>query len=305
MALFAFDGTWNDRRVDDVTTAELETDRNTNVVRFLEAYESEPCLHFKGIGTRAGALGKVVGGMFGAGGRRRIHEALAHARGAHGEPVDIIGFSRGAALALAFANRLAQESSNEGAVPVRFLGLFDVVGAFGIPFDLGPLRFQQVNVGYALTLPPTVQYCFHAMALDERRQTFALTRVDGAHEVWFRGAHSDIGGGNGNVGLNMIALAWMVRKGLACGLPLSRTALDAAAAAADPLAAVRWPDPDPISNRFRTVRPDDLVHHTVMRPCLTRRYNQVPAECPTETADLECAVAGARTIEPVARSRPV
>ena len=59
--------------------------------------------------------------------------------------------------------------------------------------------------------PRVIDAVRHAMALDERRQSFSVTRIKGAYEVWFRGAHSDVGGGNGNAGLNAIAAAWMLR----------------------------------------------------------------------------------------------
>ena len=55
-----------------------------------------------------------------------------------------------------------------------------------------------------------VKCCRHAMAMDESRALFPLARLcdkDGQHddrlvELWFRGVHSDVGGGNGNRGLN-------------------------------------------------------------------------------------------------------
>jgi len=297
MPLYAFDGTWNERLADDAATPELETLRNTNVVRFLEAYDGK-CTHFNGIGTRVGALGRAMGGIFGVGGRQRVAEAIADLRADACEDgsVDVVGFSRGAALALSFANRLADQVPDGRPLRIRCLALFDVVGAFGLPFDLGPLKFQAFNPGHELTLPPSVDYCFHALALDERRHTFRPTRVAGACEVWFRGAHGDVGGGNGNVGLNAIALCWMLRKAAAAGLPIRDDAIRAAAAAANPLAPVAWPAPDPIANGFRRVRPTDRVHHTVMRPCRTPGYNDAPAECPTEDAACELRA------EPVARS---
>jgi hypothetical protein len=72
------------------------------------------------------------------------------------------------------------------------------------------------------------------MAMDESRALFPLTRLcgkDGAHgerlvELWFRGVHSDIGGGNGNRGLNWIALNWMFLNALRAGLPIPQEAID-------------------------------------------------------------------------------
>ena len=45
--------------------------------------------------------------------------------------------------------------------------------------------------------------------------------------MWFRGVHSDVGGGNGNRGLNDITLKWMMSKARAAGLPISDTDIDA------------------------------------------------------------------------------
>jgi len=71
------------------------------------------------------------------------------------------------------------------------------------------------------------------MALDERRLLFPLTRLCGPGnpmgsrlvEVWFRGVHSDVGGGNGNAGLNWISLNWMFENARREGLPLNATAI--------------------------------------------------------------------------------
>ena len=62
--------------------------------------------------------------------------------------------------------------------------------------------------------------CYHALALDEARQAFRPTRVKGGCEVWFRGVHSDVGGGNDNHALNDITLRWMLRKAIVSGLPM-------------------------------------------------------------------------------------
>ena len=65
------------------------------------------------------------------------------------------------------------------------------------------------------------------MALDEHRPSFLPTRLNGACEVWFRGVHSDVGGGNTNRGLNDIALKWMMSKAKAAGLPIAQEDIDA------------------------------------------------------------------------------
>ena len=101
MALYAFDGTWN---VD-----EEEPSKDTNVVKFRDIY-SGPVEYRPGVGTRWGALGKVLGGTLGLGGRTRIEEMYEelttnYQKGDH--DIDIIGFSRGAAMAVHFANFIA------------------------------------------------------------------------------------------------------------------------------------------------------------------------------------------------------
>src|SRR5262245_15588305 len=205
MALYAFDGTWNSSVVDD----DIQSADDTNVVRFYEAYNGSKW-YVSGPGTRLGKIGRGVGGLTGAGAHDRLEEAyvaLVKAVRAGDTTIDIIGFSRGAAIALDFANLIHDtgivdpETDEVLAkdVPIRFLGLWDVVGSFGVPF--GQLLFQRLNVGHKLSVPDNVQFAHHALAMDERRQSFRPTRQINAYEVWFRGVHSDVGGGNGNVGL--------------------------------------------------------------------------------------------------------
>jgi uncharacterized protein (DUF2235 family) len=298
MALYAFNGTWNSEKTDDVATTANEAAGNTNVVLLRNAYTRGDGYYCNGVGTRIGWGGKIFGGAFGVGGQTRLAEALAHLRRrleAGDRDIDIIGFSRGAALALAFANRVAREIKDSGGRPVkiRFLGLFDVVGSFGIPINLGPLKFQEYNLGYETKLPANVEYCFHAMALDECRQTFRVTRIKGAYEVWFRGSHSDVGGGNGNTGLNAITRCWMLRKALACGLPIAEPHILSAAADAAPRSGVKFAGFDPVRNSFRVVAEGDRVHHTVEVPCRLEGCCDPPAACPRE--DVTCELTTARS----------
>jgi uncharacterized protein (DUF2235 family) len=287
MALYAFNGTWNTEKTDVETTPDNEYQTNTNVLKFRDSYGSANGYYTNGVGTRFGTLGRFVGGAFGVGGQDRIYDALAHlrARLAAGDTiVDVVGFSRGAALAIAFTNRVYKQviDPRTGKPPViRFLGLWDVVGSFGIPINLGPFLFQEYNLGYTLTLPKNVEHCCHAMALDERRQTFRVTRLKGASEVWFRGAHSDIGGGNGNTGLNNIAYCWMLRKAAACGLPIDQVRVLEASGGCNPQTAVRWPK-DFVKNSPRKIEASDRVHYSVGKGTHPD-CNEPHATCITET----------------------
>jgi uncharacterized protein (DUF2235 family) len=212
MALYAFDGTW-----DSAKDGEDKQYTNSNVVRFYQAYHKRSNaqdLYVAGVGTRFDLVGKIAGGVFGLGELPRIDEAydqLCATWAAGDHTIDIVGFSRGAATTLDFCQRIQSDGirkpgTNDVLEPnpeIRFLGVWDVVGAFGLAL----LGGTDLNIGHHLSLPRSnLQYCFHAMALDERRPSFLQTRLTGADEVWFRGVHSDIGGGNGNRGLNDITL---------------------------------------------------------------------------------------------------
>ena len=165
MALYAFDGTGN---ADDGPPEE-----DTNVVRFREVYAGADFEYLSGVGTRLGAVGKVMGGLFGLGGRSRIEEmydTLCQNYVDGDKDIDIIGFSRGAALAVHFANKIAQDGikGSDGPPVIRFVGLWDVVASFGLSFN-NVLEFQSMNLFWDVeSVPDNVQHCFHAMAYDER-----------------------------------------------------------------------------------------------------------------------------------------
>jgi hypothetical protein len=282
MALYAFDGTWNDEK--DAGRYDL----NTNVVRFKDCYAGTR-FFYKGVWTKHGTLGKFLGGAFGVGGHERIDEGkrdIAKQFAAGDEVIDIVGFSRGAALAVDFANVISDSGVKVGGETIkpeiRFLGVFDIVAAFGIPIDIG-IRFNRINLGYKLGLPKSVKYCYHALALDEARQAFRPTRVQGGCEVWFRGVHSDIGGGNDNHALNDITLRWMLHKAIASGLPMSANCIDLNCVRAN-VDGVIGHNFDLIESRAREPKPGDRYHYTV-----SSRVKCVnpPDPCTRETLELE------------------
>lgn len=289
MALYAFDGTWNSATLSD----DVEQLNETNVANFCEAYTGNKT-YIAGPGTRFGALGRVIGGAFGAGAHDRLKEAyqqLCKNWEAGDKVIDVIGFSRGAALALDFANKVEDNGIRrpgtktvvEENPKIRFLGLWDVVGAFGVPFDVGPLDFQKVNLGHKLFIPDHVEYCYHAIAIDERRQTFRVTRLLNGYEVWFRGVHSDVGGGNGNTALSSIALCWMLRKAMASGLPIKETSVSAHEGLCNPDALLH-PPKDFIPNEYRGFLAGDRFHYTVKeRP----DHHNPPNGCALETSSEE------------------
>jgi uncharacterized protein (DUF2235 family) len=150
------------------------------------------------------------------------------------QKIDVIGFSRGAALARTFVNYinskggvtlLGSDKKPTGIVcpvKIRFLGLFDTVASFGIPGN-------DVNWGQDLAIPANVENVRHAVALDEMRGMFPLSSVisDPKNpfadprivEHGFRGAHSDIGGGYEDGDRSNYALRWMHDEGVSVGVP--------------------------------------------------------------------------------------
>lgn len=219
MALYAFDGTG---KTDSTTN--LASD--SNVVLFYNAYTGQNKDYLTGVGTGAGPA-NVLGLVTGFGGHDRIRHALTSLTknlGAGDHDIDIVGFSRGAAEAVDFANEIAKQKGLPGPspAPIRFLGVWDVVGSFDLPGT--PIQ----NIGFDFKTPPSAQRIVHCMALDERRIDFPLTRMTGTGaneqgrllEVWFRGVHSDVGGGDQVPGLSSIALNFMFTQAIRAGLPI-------------------------------------------------------------------------------------
>lgn len=281
MALYAFDGTWNSAKTDDESGP-----NNTNVYRFYQAYHRHSNtndFYVPGVGTRWDKIGRIVGGLFGVGELPRIDEAYEHlctAWAANDHIIDIVGFSRGAATTLDFCYEVQKRGIRlpnshtivEPHPQIRFLGVWDIVAAFGIA-NLGNTA---ANLGHHLSLPKSnLKHCFHALALDERRPSFLPTRLHGADEVWFRGVHSDVGGGNGNRGLNDIALKWMMSKAKAAHLPI----VDADIAALSPLPGTE-PHTDKPPLKVRAIAPVDRRHYTVTP---MGDWTTPPDTCPVET----------------------
>ncbi|KAG0145540.1 hypothetical protein CROQUDRAFT_658458 [Cronartium quercuum f. sp. fusiforme G11] len=103
---------------------------------------------------------------------------------------------------------------------LKCIGVWDTVGALGIPGFTNPVSNHKL-LGFVDTkLGKRVEYAFHALAIDETRKDFLPTkwhqpeeqRKDGQvmKQVWFSGAHSDIGGGYIDHELSDITLVWMV-----------------------------------------------------------------------------------------------
>lgn len=118
-----------------------------------------------------------------------------------------------------FEDRLRKSISNKFGhlmvktkVQVTAIGVFDTVPAIGLRNDDFPDNHR------------TDMYAkkgFHALSLDEQRFAFRLLRFDESRlsdsqylkEVWFTGAHADVGGGySDDDGLESVSREWMIES---------------------------------------------------------------------------------------------
>lgn len=236
----------------------------------------EYVVHYdEGVGTSA--FSHLRGGAFGYGLDVNVRQAYRFLSNYYrpGDEIHVFGFSRGAftarslvgfiyaagllraetctteneAQAWAYyrtppADRLSgewrklQPLVNAGTVEIECLGVFDTVGALGVPLDLFRGLNQETYAFHNTELTSIVKRSFHAVAIDEARRSFeaALWRTPKfkrygslTEQVWFPGAHADVGGGyldweNDEHGLEEIALDWMVKRVRATAkLPFAET----------------------------------------------------------------------------------
>lgn len=122
-------------------------------------------------------------------------------------------------------------------VPIKFIGVWDTVGSFGNPLVINTVLSKLSpsvarNRFHDTDLSSTVSYAYQALAIDEKRRNFkpalwhkqrhAVRQT--LEQVWFVGAHSNVGGGYPRTGLSDIAGEWLVSKAKACGLELTDVA---------------------------------------------------------------------------------
>ena len=107
------------------------------------------------------------------------------------------------------------------AVAIEFVGVFDTVASLGFPLWGWWFRALPVwnNLPFSTDPAKVCRNIYHAMAMDERRAQFfptlytmptSLPRPDVLEQVWFRGAHADIGGGYARHDASDIPLRWMM-----------------------------------------------------------------------------------------------
>src|SRR5262249_28175190 len=111
---------------------------------------------------------------------------------------------------------LRKLSFNPKAVRIKVLGVFDTVGALGVPVEWFRSWNRKKFQFHDVTLGTSVDYVFHALAIDEKRGPFQASLWQypnhryfmRAEQVWFPGVHANIGGSYEDEGLSGRALYW-------------------------------------------------------------------------------------------------
>lgn len=114
----------------------------------------------------------------------------------------------------------------EDVTPIKFIGVWDTVGALGNPAWLkSPLSRR--NSFHDVGLSSKIGNAFQALAVDEKRRHFKASlwaqdrpapKGQILEQVWFAGVHSDVGGGYPDTGLSDAAFLWMIDKAKGCDL---------------------------------------------------------------------------------------
>lgn len=120
-------------------------------------------------------------------------------------------------------------------VDIHMIGVWDTVGALGIPWTGMPLLGKQAFYFHNPNLSVIHRHAFHALAIDEHREPYHPTLwtvfqpeakggtpeippLERCEQRWFAGAHSNVGGGYKNDPLPEAPLAWLQQKAAGLGL---------------------------------------------------------------------------------------
>jgi uncharacterized protein (DUF2235 family) len=137
-----------------------------------------------------------------------------------------------------------EPAANNRKLTVHFLGLWDTVAAYEMPVEeikramdkwLWPMGFS------SLALSPIVENAFHALSLDDERETFhpmlwdenaerdnveaSKVQAGRVTQVWFAGVHSNVGGGYSEDRLSLVAMDWIAEQAIAQGLSFNALAM--------------------------------------------------------------------------------
>jgi T6SS, Phospholipase effector Tle1-like, catalytic domain len=246
--ILCFDGTCNDpedaiQSVQLLGLGGLEDDSISNILKLHLLFgghlkptpqaSEQMSFYYSGVGTYGNWLQRLrnkvvapededVGTII-----KRATQDLYHHH-ENGDELFIFGFSRGAAIARRFAaviEKTFKSIDPARVIKVRFMGVFDTVAALNKPNFLNPSKKPASDVVFENnTIAGVIEEALHLVALDERRIAFQPTlmnKEDKVTELWFPGAHSDVGGGYHYDGLSDGALQFMIDELSQRGLGLS------------------------------------------------------------------------------------
>ena len=178
------------------------------------------CFYYQGVGTYGGWLRRALNQGVSPESidvsmilNRALADFSAHYH--QGAVVLVTGFSRGAALARRFVSLLADTFESPPS-PFVFLCCFDTVASIGLP-NLSTRNRPDYDVVFenGCTLSPIVAKALHMVSMDDKRRAFQPTLMnydeERVLEIWFSGAHSDVGGGYYRDGLSDIALSFAMK----------------------------------------------------------------------------------------------
>jgi uncharacterized protein (DUF2235 family) len=271
--VLCFDGTWNkpaddklpvDRQVETNVRRFYESvhSKGDDGVRQVSWYNA-------GVGTEW--YNRLTGGAFGSLLDQHIldgYRTLVH-QYEDGDEIYILGFSRGAYTARSLVGMIRNcglvesgflnpirigtaygiyRTRDDGVdsetatsfrshysreVKIKFVGVWDTVGALGIPLEFVEKLNAQFYQFHDTRLSSIVENACQAIALDEHRGDYDICLWSPSEQPdqpleqrWFCGAHCDVGGGYPDRSLSDLALRWMEDKAAALGLALTRTAAD-------------------------------------------------------------------------------
>ena len=255
------DGTWNSP---DQELEEFDLRKPSNVVKLARAIRpvdssgtSQIVYYDTGVGTH-NFVDKLVGGATGVGLSENVIAAYRFLVNNYvdDDEVYLFGFSRGAYTARSLGGLLHKigllpkpqeywlpegydlyredapkqkldrykRLNKSRSIKVKMIGVWDTVGALGIPVGILSGIGRQKYQFHDVSLPGIVENAFHALAVDEQRVDFApsVWSQKNASQVldqqWFPGVHTNIGGGYADNGIANHALLWMISKAVNLGL---------------------------------------------------------------------------------------
>jgi len=248
-----FDGTWNN----EGSNTNVVRMRDAIVSSGADD-PKQPLFYDTGVGTSWHT--RFTGAAFGRGLSHNIRQGYGWLANRYqpGDAIYVFGFSRGAYTARSLVGLIRKcgilHSDDEAQVAeayelyrdkdvapddekaagfrasrsrearVRFIGVWDTVGALGIPVSHVPFSRDYYR-WHDTELSKIVDYACHAIAVDENRKDYDVAvwtaiRPENikVEQRWFVGAHANVGGGYPDDPLHTRPLRWMQDGAEAAGL---------------------------------------------------------------------------------------